>query len=83
MSLIVTQKILEIEKSSISFYQYNDTTLLIRKFANNHDCAQTYFLQSFFLHSNFFSLQDNMKNQLKVDFTVGSCEFLGCVFSPL
>ena len=36
----------------------------------------------FFLHSNFFTLQD-LKNQLKVDFTVGTSSFLGCVKNTL
>ena len=55
----------------ISFYQYNDT-LLLRKFANNHDCAQTLTSYTvFFYTATFFFLQD-MKNQLKVDFTVGT-----------
>ena len=51
----------------------DDDTLLFWKFANNrHDCAQSYyFLHSVFLRNYFFFFQD-MKNQLKVDFTVGT-----------
>ena len=36
----------------------------------------------FFYTATFFFLQD-MKNQLKVDFTVGTSSFLGCVKNTL